>query len=194
MEKRKEIVKYLMSDARKKTGQDPEKILSSLNISEGMTLADLGCGPGFFTIPMAQKVGEKGRVYAVDSNQSMLDHLQENIVNANINQNSIIMINSDVSSTKIPENSVDVAFFANVLHEVNDKQAFFQELKRICKPMAIVVDIDWKKAQTERGPPVNVRLSEAEAEKVLSENGFPIVKQIDLGPSHYELVCKLASR
>ena len=50
-----------------------------------MTIADLGSGPGFFTIPMAQITGEKGLVYAVDSNQKMLNGLKENIAKSEVN-------------------------------------------------------------------------------------------------------------
>ncbi len=90
----------------------------------------------------------------------------------------------------IPKESIDLVLFANVLHEVEDKKAFFQEVRRIAKPTAHIVDVDWKKIQTEYGPPLKERLSEDEAKQVLAQNGFSIIKQIDLGPTHYELIYK----
>ena len=57
-----------MSEERKQW-HNPETILNKAGITKGMMIADLGSGPGFFTIPMAQMTGEKGLVYAVDSNQ-----------------------------------------------------------------------------------------------------------------------------
>ncbi len=83
-------------------------------------------------------------------------------------------------------------FFANVLHEVENKKTFLQELKRISKPATCVVDVDWKKVQTEKGLPLKIRLSEEEATCLLSENGFTVTKQMDAGPKHYELICRLA--
>ncbi len=182
-------VKFLMSEERKQW-HNPETVLNEIGITEGMIIADLGSGPGFFTIPMAQMTGEKGLVYAVDSDQTILDGLKENIAKSEVTPNIIKIVDSDVCHTGIPKESVDLVLFANVLHEVEDKKAFFQEVRRISKPTAYIVDVDWKKAQTEYGPPLKIRLSEDEANRVLAENGFCVIKQIDLGSTHYELIFK----
>jgi ubiquinone/menaquinone biosynthesis C-methylase UbiE len=178
-----------MSEERKQW-HTPQTILNEAGITKGMIIADLGSGPGFFTIPMAQMTGEKGLVYAVDSDQTMLNGLKENITKSKVNSNIIKIVNSDVCNTGIPKESVDLVLFANVLHEVEEKKAFFKEIRRISKPTAYVVDVDWKKVQTEYGPPFKIRLSEDETKKVLAENGFSAIKQIDVGPYHYEIICK----
>jgi ubiquinone/menaquinone biosynthesis C-methylase UbiE len=182
-------VKFLMSEERKQW-HSPETVLKEIRIRKGIIIADLGCGPGFFTIPMAQMTGEKGLVYAVDSNQTMLNGLKENLANSEVKANIVKIVNSDVCHTGIPKESVDLVLFANVLHEVEDKKAFFQEVRRISKPTTHIIDVDWKKIQTEYGPPFKERLSEDEANRVLKENGFFVIKQIDIGPYHYELICK----
>jgi ubiquinone/menaquinone biosynthesis C-methylase UbiE len=128
-----------------------------------MTIADLGSGPGFFTIPLAQMTGEKGLVFAVDGSQTMLNGRKGNIAKSNVNPNIIKIVNSDLCHTRIPKESVDLVLLANVLHEVADKKAFFQEVRRISKPTAYIVDVDWKKIQTEHGPPLKERLTEDEA-------------------------------
>jgi ubiquinone/menaquinone biosynthesis C-methylase UbiE len=182
-------VKFLMSEERRQQ-HNPETVLMEAGVTEGMTMADLGSGPGFFTIPLAQMTGEKGLVYAVDSNQAMLDGLKENLAKSEVNPNIIKMVNSDLCHTGIPNESVDLVFFANVLHEVGDKEAFFEEVRRISKPTAVIVIVDWKKVQTKHGPPFEMRLSEDEAKRVLAENGFCVIKQVNVGPYHYELICK----
>ena len=145
-------VKFLMSEERKQQ-HNPETILNEAGVMKGMTIADLGSGAGFFAIPMAQMTGKKGLVYAVDSNQTMLDGLKENIAKSEVNPNIIKIVNSDVCHTGIPNESVDLVFFANALHEVEDKKAFFQEVRRIFKSTSYIVDVDFKKIQTENGPP-----------------------------------------
>ena len=187
MEHHVDLVKFLMSDERKQW-HNPQTIVEC--VTKGMTVADLGCGPGFFTIPMAQVTGDKGLVYAVDSNRTMLNGLKENIAKSDVNPKTIKIVNSDVCHTGIPKESVDFVLFANFLHEVEDKKTFFQEVRRISKPSACVVDVDWKKIQSVYGPPLKDRLSEDEAKMVLAENGFCVIKQIDLGPTHYELISK----
>lgn len=183
--------KFMMSAARKEW-HDPEIILKNIGIQKGTTLADLGSGPGFFTIPMARLTGERGTVYAVDSNPTMLKHLRNNIDQSGVKAGIIKIVDGDVCQTGIPKDSVDVAFFANLLHEVEDKKTFLEEVKRICKSTALVVDVDWKKVSTERGPPLNVRLTEEEAIDLFSVNDFKVTKQIAAGPNHYELVFKFA--
>jgi ubiquinone/menaquinone biosynthesis C-methylase UbiE len=184
--------KFLMSEERKQW-HNPENILKLADATKGMIMADLGSGPGFFTIPMAQIVGENGLVYAVDSNEHMLDCLKKNIVKSGVNSKVIKIVKSDVCHTGIPKESIDLVLFANFLHEVDDRKAFFQEVRRIYKLTANIVDVDWKKIQTEHGPPLESRLSEYEANQILSESGFTVVKQTDAGPYHYELIAKLSS-
>lgn len=192
MENHSDRAKFLMSEERK-LWHNPETILQRADATKGMTMADLGSGPGFFTIPMAQITGEKGLVYAVDSNQNMLDNLKENIAKSGVNPKVIKIVKNDVCHTGIPNESVDLVLFANVLHEVADRKAFFQEVKRISKITAFIVDVDWKKIQTEHGPPLESRVSEDEANQILSESGFTVVKQTGAGPYHYELIAKLSS-
>ncbi|HKM60729.1 MAG TPA: class I SAM-dependent methyltransferase [Candidatus Bathyarchaeia archaeon] len=193
MEKHLDRAKFLMSEERKQW-HNPEPILKCAGAAKGMTMADLGSGPGFFTIPMAQMTGEKGLVYAVESNESMLESLKENISKSEANPRVIKIIKNDVCHTGIPKESVDLVLLANILHEVDDRKTFFQEVKRISKLTAQIVDLDWKKIKTEHGPPLESRLSEDEAKQILSESGFTIVKQINAGPYHYELICKLTVR
>jgi ubiquinone/menaquinone biosynthesis C-methylase UbiE len=185
--------KFLMSEERKRF-HDPAAILKDAGAKRGMVMADLGSGPGFFTVPMAQLAGEGGIVYAIDGNQAMLNALKENLSKAGVNPKVVKAINSDICNTKIPDASVDFALFANVLHEVADRQAFFRELLRIAKSDACIVDVDWKKTPTEHGPPMEMRLSEAQASGVFAEYGFAVTKQVDVGPYHYMLVGRSAIR
>jgi ubiquinone/menaquinone biosynthesis C-methylase UbiE len=193
MESHKDHARFLMSPTRKEW-HDPEIVLKNMGIDKGMTLVDLGSGPGFFTIPMAKITGEKGLVYAVDSNPTILDNLLETINQSGINKSIIKIVRSDVKHTGIPKNSADVAFFAKVLHDIEDEKAFLKEVRRICKPTASVVDVDWKKSPTECGPPLKIRLTEKEATQFLEERSFKVIKQMDAGPNHYELICKLIAQ
>jgi ubiquinone/menaquinone biosynthesis C-methylase UbiE len=184
-----DFARLLMSEERREW-QDPEAILGRVGVAEGMTVADLGCGPGFFTLPIASIVGARGLVYAVDSHPTMLRHLRRSIEGAGMSRRKIEVVEADVSRTGIPGGSVDVAFFANVMHDIDNKRPFLEEVRRICRSGAAVVDVDWVKVPTELGPPLEIRLSAEEARKILSENGFRVVRSIEGGPYHYGLVCR----
>ena len=185
-----EFAKILMSQERRRR-QDPEKIIKNLGIRKGMTVADLGCGPGFFTIPLALAVGESGVVYAVDSDAGMLSHLQGYVEKlGSTPHGSVKRIKTDVTKTKIPSGSVDVAFFANVLHDLAEPQAFLNEVRRIVKKDSVIVDVDWKKMDTGFGPPPGLRLSAEESDEILQRAGFKRTKSIYAGRNHYGLLCK----
>jgi ubiquinone/menaquinone biosynthesis C-methylase UbiE len=161
----------LMSDERRRM-QDPKLIVDQLGLRPGMVAADLGCGPGFFTIPIALKLGDAGRVYAVDSSPGMLNRLNRNIREFHLPENTVRVVQADVSHTSIPGKSVDLVFFADILHDIEDRAAFLSEVRRIAKPTAVVVDMDWQKIETSFGPPLQIRLSEEDSRRIMTASGF----------------------
>jgi ubiquinone/menaquinone biosynthesis C-methylase UbiE len=183
------LARFLESDERRRW-ENPTKIIKATGVKRGMTVADLACGPGFFTIPLATLVGEEGLVYAVDSSPTMLSRLRTNLEGSTAPRGAIRVVHADVAGTGIRASSVDFVFFANVLHDIVDKRAFFEEVKRISKPISIIADIDWKKTKTRHGPPLEIRLSAAESKKLLTDGGFAIVKSFEAGPHHYGLLCR----
>lgn len=184
-----EFAEMLMSSERREW-QNPEEIIKGIGIRRGMVVADLACGPGFFTIPIAATVGIEGKVYAVDSNHRMLDHLRANLKRSKVAQRVVKVIEANVTHTGIPSESVDVALFANIVHDLDDSAAFLREVKRMTKNDSLIVDVDWQKVRTEQGPPFEIRLTEEQSRKILSTNGLKVARTIDAGPFHYGLVCK----
>jgi ubiquinone/menaquinone biosynthesis C-methylase UbiE len=120
----------------------------------------------------------------------MLDYLKSNIRKSRVNSHVIKIINSDVSETKIPDNSIDLVIIANVLHDVENKPKLLEEVKRISKSRARMADIDWVAKETPFGPPQDIRLDEPRARAILESGGFTIRKKIDAGPYHYGLLCE----
>ena len=171
--------------------QNPDKIIKEIVIKPGATVADLACGPGFFTVPMARLVGTSGRVYAVDSSKVMLDYLRSNLSRSRVPEKIVEIIESDVMNPRIPSGSADIVFFANILHVLDAKKKFLKEVKRISKNSGLVVDIDWKKTENGFGPPIEIRLSEEDARGILEASGFEVVKSIYSGPFHYGLICSI---
>lgn len=152
-------------------------------------MADLGCGPGFFTIPIALKVGDAGIVYAVDSSPEMLERLTRNVEESRLPENVVMVAQADVSHTSNPSRSVDLVFFADILRDLEDHARFLTEVNRIAKARGTVVDIDWQKIETGFGPPLKIRLTEEDSRKIMTTNGFSVTGTISGGLYHYGLVC-----
>jgi ubiquinone/menaquinone biosynthesis C-methylase UbiE len=185
-----EFAKSLLAHERREW-QDPEKIIAQIDVEIGMAVADLACGPGFFTVPLSRAVGESGRIYAVDSSELMLDYLQSNLERSNTRSKNVSIYKSDVSKTGIPPATCDVVLFANILHDLDRPNEFIDEVKRISKENALIVDIDWKDVDNGFGPPLDIRLSETKAKEILKKGGLVLVRNIDPGPYHYGLVLKV---
>ncbi len=110
---------------------NPGKILAGL-IEEGQTVADLGCGPGFFTIPMARLVGESGRVIAVDLQQGMLDRLMRAAERAGVAAR-VQPHKCEADAIGVSE-PVDLALAFYMVHEVPDVERFLGEVAEMLKP------------------------------------------------------------
>ncbi len=67
----------VLDDPRRLSFQDPRAILSEAGVKPGEIVADIGCGTGFFTIPLAKRVGERGMVYALDTSPTMIKELKK---------------------------------------------------------------------------------------------------------------------
>lgn len=177
-----------MSDERRGY-QDPLTISRDIGVRRGMTVVDMGCGPGFFTLPLASLVGAKGSVYAVESNPTMLRHLRSNTRKSGLRGRVVRIVRADVSQTGIPAACADVVLLVRILHDIEDKKAFLTEVRRVCKPGGRVVDLDWKKVKSmKHGPPYEIKLSKGESSQIMKENGFSLTRTFDPGRYHYGLI------
>jgi ubiquinone/menaquinone biosynthesis C-methylase UbiE len=111
--------------------QNPQKILKPY-IKEGMTVLDFGCGPGFFSIDMAQMVGKSGRVIASDLQEGMLHKLRDKIKGTEL-ENSITLHKCEEDNIGFSEN-VDFVLAFYIIHEVVNKDKLFTEIETILKP------------------------------------------------------------
>ncbi len=104
--------------------QNPDKILSPF-IKKDMTVVDLGCGPGFFTIPIRSLTGKNGKIIAIDVQEEMLEILQRKI--STLAVTNIEMINSSYQPFD-SVNTVDFILAAYVIHELRNKKEWIQKL------------------------------------------------------------------
>jgi ubiquinone/menaquinone biosynthesis C-methylase UbiE len=119
--------------------QNPRKILGPY-IEEGMTVLDIGCGPGFFSIEMAQMVGKSGRVIAADLQEGMLHKIRDKIQGTELEER-IRLHKCETNKLGLPEN-VDFVLAFYMVHEVPDKQGFFCEIKSKLKPNGHILIIE----------------------------------------------------
>ena len=111
---------------------DPYKILKTAGLCSGQRVVEVGPGPGFFTIPAAKIVGEKGIVYAIDIHPLAIKRIQEKIRKEGITNVKAIL--ADASQTGLPDQSVDLAFLFGIVHHIDkDLETVLNELCRILR-------------------------------------------------------------
>ena len=158
----------------------PGELLKEAGLKKGMVFADIGCGPGFFSMAASRVVGKKGIVYAVDTQEEMIAELKKRIAEKNI-----LPLKSEENSVPVDGAAVDFALLAYVLHETEVKGVFLKEAKRILKDGGTLLVIDWEKIVEEHGPPFEERIFREDAAALLREAGFTVKTVSSLNPSHY---------
>ena len=120
-----------LDNSLRKLFQNPQKILSPY-INEGMTVLDLGCGPGFFSIEIAKMLNNSGKVIAVDLQEGMLEKVKNKVIGTEI-EKRIEIHKCEEKKIGVTE-MVDFILAFYMIHEVPDQDNLFKELKSILKP------------------------------------------------------------
>jgi ubiquinone/menaquinone biosynthesis C-methylase UbiE len=115
----------------RRLSQKPEKIFLGL-VHSGQTVADLGCGPGYFTLGLARIVGENGRVIAVDLQEKMLERVASKAERAGLLPR--ITLHHCAPDRIGLSQPVDFALAFWMLHEVPDPDSFLKEVQVMLKP------------------------------------------------------------
>jgi ubiquinone/menaquinone biosynthesis C-methylase UbiE len=112
--------------------QNPRKSLAKAQLRKGMSVVDYGCGPGSFTIPAAELVGEKGNVFAVDIQPLAIRAVKQKASRKGLQNVAAILARG--YDTGIDESSIDRVLLIDTIHLIEDPDALFRSLHRMLKP------------------------------------------------------------
>ena len=164
----------------------PDRLLRDLGLMPGDTLADIGCGPGFFAIPAAAIVGKEGRVLAADIQGDMLAALRSRVQEHELT--NVRMVKTSETEIPLQEGCADMALVAFTLHEVEQRARFLHRVRRLLKPEGRIVVIEWEKHDDEMGPPTSARLAPEDVLKDAEAAGLRLAERRELNEHHYLLV------
>jgi ubiquinone/menaquinone biosynthesis C-methylase UbiE len=109
--------------------RDPYKVLSAAGLKPGQRVLEVGCGPGFFTLPAAEMVGEKGTLFALDVNPLAVEHVQIKIDIARAR--NACAIQADAGGTRLPGESFDLAFVFGLARPIGGMAKIWDEVHRL---------------------------------------------------------------
>ncbi len=173
----------------------PGATLRDLGIEAGLSVAEVGCGSGYFALPAARIV-EPAPVYAVDLDEALLDELGSLAERQAVE--NVVSVHGDARDlTELLPDPVDALVVANTFHGVDDRAAFVAEAFDAIAPGGSLIVVNWHDRPREattvggepRGPPTELRMPPEETEGAVSRAAaFELDRRIDLPPYHYALV------
>jgi len=171
---------------------NPEEIVKTLPLKEGMTVADFGSGSGYFSLAIAKSIKPSGKVISLDIWKPSLEALEfraktEGLLN--IIETRWVNLEEERGSN-LPNGSCDLVLVANILFEVENKEKMILEAKRVLKPDGYIVVIEWYPdklpAQKQLLP-----FSKEDALNLIEKLGFQIERELPLGITHYGFLARL---
>ena len=168
--------------------EKPALLLKALKLKPGDAVADIGAGTGYYSWRIAEAVGEKGRVYAVDIQQEMLDLLAKNMAERKITNVKGVL--GAITDPKLPARSVDLVLMVDVYHEFDHPQEMAQAICNALKPGGRVVFVEFR-AEDPNVPIKEVhKMSEAQVRKEMSVQPLQWVETIETLPWQHIIIFK----
>lgn len=167
---------------------DKEEAFAIIDIQSHSSFLDLACGAGNYCTEIANRIGEKGTVYAIDLWQDGIEALNQKISTGGIK--NIKTIVADITAElPVEENSIDSCLMGTILHDLskNGQQAAIGEVARLVKPGGMLNILEFKKIEKGPGPPLRIRMDEQEVEALVTEYGFTKVAGGEMGEFNYLL-------
>ena len=155
-------------------------MLANLGVKPGMTVCDMGCGNGFYSLKLAKMVGPRGPVLGVDVQPEMLKSLRDRMEQKNIN--NITPILGSFHDPRLPRNRVDLVLLVDVYHEFSHPEQMLTAIRDSLTPTGLVALLEYRSED----PKVPIKpLHKMSKEQIMKEfppNGLKLVKEFDKLP------------
>jgi cyclopropane fatty-acyl-phospholipid synthase-like methyltransferase len=167
---------WLIRESRQRE-EDCVTMLKQLGVKPGMTVCDMGCGNGFYTIQLAERVGPTGQVLAVDIQPEMLRLMEARAAEKGIE--NITSLFGTVVDPKLPEGEVDLILCVDVYHEFSHPEQMLAAMRKSLKPDGRIVLVEFRAED----PTVPIKplhkMSKRQVLRELIPNDFILAEQFD---------------
>ncbi len=181
-----EFIQRLL-DPQRAAKLDTLRILSFSEIGHRDRVADIGCGPGYFTVPLAKALAD-GKLYALDIDGEMLDACRERV--AQTRMGNVEILESDEFDFPLEAGSLDGIFMAFVIQQSPDKPRFLQAARQLLRSRGWGTVLEWYKKETPTGPPLERRVDPQEMEELVKTAGFRCRGWRDLNGEQYMMTLR----
>ena len=177
-------------DKERMMWQMPCRVINEIGITDGMVVADVGAGYGYFSIPLAKSVGKNGKVYASDIDMDALNVLKRKSINKNLD--NIVIIHGKAMDPLLPEKECDIILMVNTIHLIDDFKKFMENAVNGLKPNGKVVIVQWDAEKMSREEPhiFEEKYSTATVLRKIYNSGMDVQKILTFLPVQNIYICK----
>lgn len=174
-------------DPARDAWQMPEEVIAALGLREGMQIADVGAGTGYFAVRLA-RAPEAPIVHAADIEPAMVAYMQARAEREGLS--NVLPVLAGAESPNLPT-QVDLVLVVDTYHHIGGRVRYFRRLLDSLTPDARLVIIDFRKDSPE-GPPVEFRFEPEQITQELAEAGYALATHHDFLPRQHFLVYRRA--
>lgn len=153
------------------------KLLKVLDLKPGLTVCDMGCGNGFYSLKLAEAVGKDGKVLAVDIQPEMLSLLEKRAKAAQVE--NIEPILGSVIDPQLPDESCDLILLVDVYHEFSHPEHMLKAMRKALKPTGQIVLVEFRLEDPRVPIKLLHKMSKKQIMKELPPNGYKLVREYD---------------
>ncbi len=167
----------------------PKNIVDKIKIEDGLVIADFGAGSGEYVFAFGKKEPRPKTIYAIDVNKDMLKRVLSEASSLGIHNVKAVWGDLEQrNGSTLPNESVDLIIFSNILFQLEDKSAAAREAFRILKRDGKVIVIDWSTSSGVLGPSFENIFIKKKALELFENCGFEIKEEIEAGDHHYGFI------
>jgi ubiquinone/menaquinone biosynthesis C-methylase UbiE len=152
-------------------------MLARLGLKRGMTVCDMGCGNGFYSVQIAQLIGAEGKVYAVDIQPEMLTMLKERAAAHNVE--NVVPVQGTLTDPKLPDGQIDLILCVDVYHEFSHPEEMLTAMRKSLSPGGAVALVEFRAEDPKVPIKREHKMSKAQILKEWLPNGFKLVREFD---------------
>lgn len=162
-----------------------EKIMEALHLKRGQRVADVGAGTGLFTMLIADAVGPKGKVYAVDIAKDFIALINKRATEANLKNIETILCAD--RSTELPKDSVELVFTSDTYHHLEYPASVLASIRQALRRGGELIVVDYRREPGKSADWIvkHVRASQEEVAKEIQAAGFERVETPDFLKENY---------
>lgn len=155
-------------------------MLANLGVKRGMTICDMGCGNGFYSLQMAKMVGDDGHIYGVDIQPEMLKFLNERADLQGVR--NVTPVLGTFLDPRLPKGKCDLILCVDVYHEFSYPEQMLWAMRDALAPKGLMVLVEYRTEDPKVPIKPEHKMSKAQIMKELPPNGFKLVKEFDKLP------------